>query len=45
MKHTIEEFVLPYVNVIVFLTTTFDLWMNKGTLDIFALVIKLLTLD
>jgi hypothetical protein len=45
MKRTFEEFVLSYVNVIAFLPTTFDLWMNKDTLDIFSLVIKLLTLD
>jgi hypothetical protein len=37
MKHTFEDFVLPYVNVIVLLTTTFDLWMNKGTLDFLPL--------
>jgi hypothetical protein len=26
-------------------TTTFDLWMNKGAFDTFALVINFLTLD
>ncbi len=36
---TFEKFVLPYVNVIVFVTLAFDLWMNKGALDTFALVI------
>jgi hypothetical protein len=25
MKHTFKEFVLPYVNVVVFVTSTFDL--------------------
>jgi hypothetical protein len=41
---TFEKFVLPYVNVIIFLTPTFDLWMNKGALDTFAFVIIFLTL-
>ncbi len=45
MKHTLEKFVLPYVNGVVSVTTTFDLWMNKGALEIFALVINFLTLD
>jgi hypothetical protein len=36
---TFEKFVLPYVNFIVFVTLAFDLWMNKGALDTFALVI------
>jgi hypothetical protein len=45
MKHTLEKFVLPYVNGVVFVTTTFDLWMSKGAFDIFALVINFLTLD
>jgi len=40
MKHTLEKFVLPYVNDVISVTTTFDLWMNKGALDIFALVIN-----
>jgi hypothetical protein len=39
-----EKFVLPYVNVIVSITLAFDLWMNKGALDTFALVIIFLTL-
>jgi hypothetical protein len=38
MKHTLEEFVLPYVNAIFSITTTFDLWINKGTLDNFAVM-------
>jgi hypothetical protein len=37
-RHTIEKFVLPYVNVVVFVTITFDLWMNKDALDIFTFV-------
>jgi len=45
MKHTLEKFVLPYVNVVIFVTTTFDFWMIKSKLDIFALVINFLTLD
>jgi hypothetical protein len=36
---TFEKFVLAYVNVIIFITPTFDLWMNKGALDTFAIVI------
>ncbi len=44
MKHTLEKFVLPYVNAIIFITTTFDIWMNKGALDTFAIVIIFLTL-
>ncbi len=45
MKHTLEEFVLPHVNVVIFVTTTFDFWMSKSKFDIFALVINFLTLD
>jgi len=45
VKHTLEEFVLPYINVIASVTTTFDLWMNKSAFDIFSLVINFLTLD
>jgi hypothetical protein len=45
MKHTFEKFVLPYVNGVVSVITTFDLWMSKGALEIFALVINFLTLD
>jgi hypothetical protein len=41
---TFEKFVLAYVNVIVFITPTFGLWMNKGALDTFAIVIIFLTL-
>ncbi len=35
---TFEKFVFPYVTIVVFVTPTFDLWMNKGALDTFALV-------
>jgi hypothetical protein len=41
---TLKKFVLPYVNVIIFVTSTFDLWMNKGALGTFALVIIFITL-
>jgi hypothetical protein len=44
MKPTVE-FVLPYVNAIVFVITTFDLWMNTGAFDIFPFTIYFLTLD
>jgi hypothetical protein len=44
MKPTVE-FVLPYVNAIVFVITTFDLWMNTGAFDIFPFMIYFLTLD
>jgi hypothetical protein len=42
MKHTLEEFILIYV--LVFVITTFDLWMRKGALDTFVFVISFLTL-
>jgi hypothetical protein len=45
VKCTLEKFVLPYINVAISITTTFDLWMNKGALNIFSLVINFLTLD
>ncbi len=45
MKHTLEKFVLPYVNGVNSITTTFDLWMSKGALDIFAHVNNFLTMD
>jgi len=35
---TFEKFVFPYVTIVVFVTPTFDFWMNKGALDTFALV-------
>ncbi len=38
MISTFEKFVFPYVTIVVFVTLTFDLWMNKGALDTFALV-------
>ncbi len=34
-----------YVHVVVFIIITFDLWMNKGAFDTFALLINFLTLD
>jgi len=45
VKCTLEKFVLPYINVAISITTTFDLWMTEGALNIFSLVINLLTLD
>jgi hypothetical protein len=39
MKHTFEIFVLFYVNVLIFIIITFHLWMKKGALDTFVLVI------
>ncbi len=45
MKHTFEELVLPYVNVVIFVTTTFDFWMSKSKFDMSALVINFLILD
>jgi hypothetical protein len=44
MKHTFEEFIFIYVNVLIFVITTFDFWMRKGALDTFVLVISFLTL-
>ncbi len=44
MKHTFEEFILTYVNVLIFVITTFDLWMMKAALDTFVLLISFLTL-
>ncbi len=45
VKYTLEKFVLPYINVVASVTTTFNLWMSKSAFDIFALVINFLTLD
>jgi hypothetical protein len=45
VKCTFENFILPYINAIVSITTKFDFWMNKGALDNFTLVINFLTLD
>jgi hypothetical protein len=45
VKCTLEKFVLLYINATISLTTTFDLWMSKGALNIFSLVINFLTLD
>ncbi len=42
MKHTLGEFILTYV--LVFVITTFDLWMRKGALDTFVFVISFLRL-
>jgi hypothetical protein len=39
MKHTVEKFVLPYVNALIFIITTFHLCMRKSALDTFVLVI------
>lgn len=44
-KHTLQKFVVPYINVAIFVIATFDLWMNKGVLNIFTFVINFLTLD
>ncbi len=44
MKHTLEKFILTYVNVLIFVITTFDLWMRKGALDTFVFLISFLTL-
>jgi hypothetical protein len=38
MKLTLE-FVLPYVNAIISIIRTFDLWMSKGAFDTFAFMI------
>jgi len=45
MKCTLQEFVFPSINVAISIIATFDLWMSKGALDTFALVINFLTLD
>jgi preprotein translocase subunit SecB len=39
MKCTFQKFVLFYVNVTIFITTTFDLWMNKDTFYTFGFLI------
>jgi hypothetical protein len=38
MKLTLE-FVFPYVNAIIYVIATFDLWMSKGAFDTFASMI------
>jgi hypothetical protein len=38
MKLTLK-FVLPYVNAIIYVIRTFDLWMSKGAFDTFAFMI------
>jgi hypothetical protein len=40
MKCTLQELVFPFINAAIFVTTTFDLWINKGAFNIFALVIS-----
>ncbi len=45
MKYTLQKFVFPFINIAIFIIATFDLWMSKGALDTFALVINFLTLD
>ncbi len=45
MKHTLQEFLFPFINVATFIIVTFDSWMNKGALDTFTLVINFLILD
>jgi len=45
MKHTLQELLFPFINVVTSIIVTFDLWMNKGALDTFTLVINFLTLD
>jgi hypothetical protein len=39
MKRTLQKFVFPFNNVLVFIIGTFYLWMSKGAFDTFALVI------
>jgi hypothetical protein len=39
MKCTFQKFVLFYVNVTIFITTTFDLWMNNYTFYTFGFLI------
>ncbi len=45
VKCTLEKLVLPYINVVIFVIITFDLWMSKGAFDIFSFTINFLTLD
>jgi hypothetical protein len=45
MKRTLQKFVFPFNNVVVFLIAIFDLWMSKGAFDILSLVINFFTLD
>ncbi len=37
MKFIVTKLVLPYVNVVAFISTVFDLWMNKGAHNTFVL--------
>ena len=40
-----ERYVIPNLESCVYATATFDLWMLKGTYDIFALVVDFLNAD
>jgi hypothetical protein len=40
VKCTLEYFILPNINVVVSVTTTIDLWINKGAFDTFTLVMN-----
>jgi hypothetical protein len=40
-----QEYVLPKLGECYYVTTSFDLWMSKGTHDIFAFVINFLGVD
>jgi hypothetical protein len=42
VEKTKQEYVLPKLKQCYFATTSFDLWMSKGTHDVFALVINFL---
>jgi hypothetical protein len=37
MKFIVTKLVLPYANVVAFITTIFDLWMSKGAHNTFVL--------
>jgi hypothetical protein len=39
MKCTLQKLVFPFINATIFVTATFDLCMNKGAFDAFALVL------
>ncbi len=45
MNHTLQKFVFLFINVAATIIATFDLWMSKGALNTFALVIDFLTLN
>jgi hypothetical protein len=44
VKCTLEKLILPYINVVIFVIVTFDLWMSKDVLDNFSFMINFLTL-